>query len=109
MELSSVRAERKIGKVNLTNTLTELLEEMQHPAEQQRVSESKRQNLETQLERRNKSIHGEKPDIELAEEQSTDVKSESRESKRCQKSSGCKSRSGKYGKLPGAELIASSW
>ena len=41
--MSSLREEKKIDKVNLTNALSELLGEMQTLNEQQRVGEPKRQ------------------------------------------------------------------
>ena len=46
---------------------------MQNLTEQQRDGESKRRNLEAQLERLNKTIHGEKPATEPKKEQSADV------------------------------------
>ena len=56
--MSSLREEKKIDKVNLTNALSELLGEMQTLNEQQRVGEPKRQNLETNLERLNRGVQG---------------------------------------------------
>ena len=46
---------------------------MQNLTEQKRVGESKRRNLETQLERLDKSIQGGKPEIEPKKEQSMEV------------------------------------
>ena len=71
--LSSVREGGEIDKSNLTTTLTDILREMQNTPERQRVGGSKRKNLEVQLERLNKAIQWNKPEIEPKEEQSTDV------------------------------------
>ena len=72
IELSSARAEKESDKVNLTNTLTDLLREMRNLTEHQRAGAPKRQNLGAELEHPDKAIRGQKPEIGPMEEESTD-------------------------------------
>ena len=58
IELSCVREENEIDKVDLTNTIKALLGEVRNLTEHQQVGESKRRNLETKLERLGKFIQG---------------------------------------------------
>ena len=73
IDLSAVREGYEIYKANLNTTLTEILGGMRNLTGRQRVAESMRRNLETQLERLNKVIKGKKPAIGPKKEQSTEA------------------------------------
>ena len=110
IELSSVREESATDKANLSTNLSTILEEVSNLTEQQRVGESKRQNLAGRLELLNKAIRGKKPEVEPKNEKSMDAgKAEVEKSRDARNLGSVRPGAEDKGKLPADEPIASSW